>query len=307
MRKKILITSKSFGQISDAPLEILQAAGCEAVFYNAAFDEIEFRRLLSDCDGLIIGAHKLSEDAVTGARKLKIVSKHGTGLDNMDLGLLERRGIRVTNVPSVNANAVADLAFGHMLNLARGISLSEHRVRDHEWKHTVGIDVYAKTLALIGFGEIAKNVARRGLGFSMEVLAHDPFVDRIPEAFQDTVRLVPFMAALRNADYLSVHVPLTAETRGMIGYGELKQMKPQSILVNTSRGGIVNEADLCRALDEGLIRGVGLDVLEHEPLRPDEPLLRYGQVSITPHMGMYSQEAINQVSMAAAQNVIDWI
>ncbi|MDR1246778.1 MAG: phosphoglycerate dehydrogenase [Clostridiales Family XIII bacterium] len=303
--KKILITSKSFGHVSEEPLEMLHAAGCETVFYNEAFDEMRFRALLSDCAGLIIGSHKLSKEAVTGAKTLKIVSKHGAGLDNIDLPLMKRLGITVTNVPAVNANAVADLTFGLILDLSRGISAAERNVRAHEWKYFIGADVYAKTLSLIGFGRIAQNVARRAAGFSMRVLVYDPYITEIPEEFLGFAELTSIEDALRNADVVSVHVPLNDSTRDLIAADEFRMMKPLCLIVNTSRGGVINENDLCEALREGRIGGAALDVLENEPVRACEPLLRFDRVIITPHMGMYSFEAVNQVSLIAAQNIIE--
>lgn len=303
--KKILITSKSFGHVSDEPVEMLRDAGCETLFYNETFDEMKFRVLLSDCAGLIIGSHKLSEAAVTGAKNLKIVSKHGAGLDNIDLPLMTRLGIAVTNVPAVNANAVADLAFGLILDLSRGISAAERNVRAHEWKYFIGSDVYAKTLSLIGFGRIAQNVARRAAGFSMRVLVYDPYITEIPEEFSGFARLTHIEDALENADIVSIHVPLNDSTRNLIAADEFRIMRPHCLIVNTSRGGIINENDLCEALREGLIGGAALDVLENEPVRADEPLLLFDRVIVTPHMGMYSFEAVNQVSLIAAKNIIE--
>lgn len=304
--KNILITSRSFGQVSDEPLKILTDAGFNVQFYNKEFDEMEFREKLRNCDALIIGAHKLTEEAIKGAPKLKIVSKHGAGLDNIDLNITNKYAIKVTNVPAVNANAVADLAFSLMLDVARKTSYAANKVKAGKWERVIGVDVYGKNISIIGFGEIGKNVARRAKGFSMKVSVYDPFINELPNEFKNYSRLVSIDEALRTADFLTLHIPLNEKTKNTIDENELKQMKTGSILINTSRGGIVNEEALYKSLVEGHLAGAGLDVLEHEPINENNPLLTLSQVTITPHIGMYSYEAINAVSIIAAKNVINY-
>jgi D-3-phosphoglycerate dehydrogenase len=307
--KKVLITSKSFGKASEKAYTILREAGCESIMYNETFDEDEFANKLSDCDALIIGSHKLPESALCRATRLKVISKHGTGLDNIDLGMAQKYSVVVMNVPAINANAVADLTFALLLDTARKVSAASAMVQEGKWEYILGTGVHGKTLSLIGFGEIARNMARRAIGFSMTVLAYDPFVGAIPEEFKGCVKIVSLHRALRNADFLSIHVPLERSTVNLISATELMQMKPESIVINTSRGGIVNEKDLYNALKEGVIAGAALDVLKNEPIRKDEPLLDFvpDRLLITPHIGMYARETIDQVSIVAAQNVVKCI
>lgn len=304
--KKILITSRSFGQVSEEPIKILKDAGFGLDFYNTEFDEVEFQQRLCSCDALIIGAHSLTEEAVKGAPKLKIVSKHGAGLDNINLDITKKYGIHVTNVPAVNSNAVADLAFSLILDVARRTSFAAKNVKDSNWSKIIGVDVYSKNLSLIGFGEIGKNVARRARGFSMNVYVHDPFIKELPFEFLEYANLVSFEETLKLADFLSIHVPLNNETRNLFDEQELKKMKKGSYLINTSRGGIVNENALAQSIRDGHIAGAGLDVLEQEPIQDKNPLRSLDSVTITPHMGMYSFEALNQVSLIAAKNVINY-
>lgn len=304
--KRVLITSRSFGQVSKKPLEILVDSGFKVEFYNSEFDELEFRKRLSCCDALIIGAHELTEEALKGAADLKIVSKHGAGLDNIDLKITEKYGVAVTNVPAVNSNAVADLAFSLILDVARRTSYAADRVKDGFWGKVVGVDVYGKSISIIGFGEIGKNVARRAKGFSMNVYAYDPFLSELEEEFKEYVKLTTLEEALKEADFLSIHVPLNEHTKNLIDDFKIKQMKKGSFIINTSRGGIVDEKALYKNITEGHLAGAGLDVLEHEPMKEDNPLRRLPQVTITPHMGMYSHEAIDSVSLVAAQNVVDF-
>lgn len=303
--RRVLITSRSFGQVSDEPLNLLTGAGFEVDFYNVKYEEKEFIQKLSGCDALIIGAHQLTEEAVAAALKLKVVSKHGTGLDNIDLDVTKKYKIHVTNVPAANSNAVADLAFSLMLDVARKTSYASNKVKKGQWPKVIGVDVYGKTLSLIGFGEIGKCVARRARGFSMNILAYDPYIKNLPDEF-NFVKLATFEEALGNADFLSVHVPLTSGTRGLIGKNELKMMKKGSFIINTSRGGIVSEDDLIESIEKGHTTGAGLDVLETEPISVGSRLAELDQVTITPHIGMYSHEALNKVSMVAAQNVIEF-
>ncbi|MBR0597872.1 phosphoglycerate dehydrogenase [Sinanaerobacter chloroacetimidivorans] len=305
--KKILITSKSFGQVSDQPLKLLNEAGMNIEYYNKEFDEMEFRKRLKECSGLIIGSHPLTEGAVKEAPELRIVCKHGTGLDNIDLEIMERYKVKVDNVPAVNSNAVADLAFSLILDVARKTSCAAKSVKEGSWEKVFGVNVYSKNLSLIGFGEIGKNVARRAHGFSMKVFVYDPFLSVLPEEFKDYVKPVSLEEALSVADFLSVHVPLNHQTQNLICLKELNMMKRGSFIINTSRGGIINETDLLAALLSKHIAGAGLDVLEKEPPNKDYPLLKLQQVTITPHMGMYSFESINDVSMIAARNIIKYL
>ena len=299
--KKVLITSRSFGQLSDGPKKILEEAGFTLEFYNETYEETEFCQALSDCDALIIGAHPLTEKALKAASKLKIVVKHGAGLDNIDLDLCKQYHIAVENVPAVNSNAVADLAFSLILDVARRTSFAASQVKNCQWSRVTGVDVFQKTLGLIGFGAIAKNVAKRAGGFSMKVLAYDPFVKEVPESLQEFVTLASFDDVVSGCDFLSIHVPLNENTKNLISAKELSEMKQGSFVINTSRGGIVNEKDLYDAILCGHIAGAGLDVIESEPITKEHLLNQLDTVTITPHMGMYSFEAINAVSTIAAQ------
>jgi len=302
--KKVLITSRSFGKVSDEPLNILKDAGLDVTLMGTNFDEEKFKEVIPEYDALIIGAHKFYSEDMKRCPNLKIIAKHGAGLDNINLEDAKELGITVTNVPAMNSNAVADLAFGHILNICRGISYGNAKVHNGEWKTYTGRDVYKKTLGLIGFGAIAKNVARRASGFSMDVLAYDPFVKEVPEEFKDYVKLVDFDTVVKNSDIISIHVPLTEETRNMFNKETIYSMKKEAYLVNTGRGGIINEADLYDCMKAGHLGGAALDVVEKEPIEKDNPLLTLENVVITPHMGMYSVEAINAVSMVCAKNVV---
>ena len=303
MSKKILITSRSFGQISDEPMNMLADAGYEISLYRDSFDMEKFANMIPEFDVLIIGGHKFPAEVMAKCPKLKLICKHGAGLDNIDLAMAKQMGIIVTNTPGTNSNAVADLCFGLMLSCARKISMADRDVRRGNWHTLIGHDVYAKTLGILGFGAIGKNVARRAAGFSMNVLVYDPFVKELPDEFRECATLYENQDdVIRNCDYLSMHLPLTDETRNMISKKQMMEMRKGAVIINTSRGGIVNEEDLYDALTSGQLAAAALDVTVKEPMPKDHPLLSLEQVIVTPHIGMYSEEAINAVSMICAEN-----
>lgn len=303
MDKKVLITSRSFGKISDEPLNILKEAGYEVTLKGKDFDQAEFEAMIPDYDALIIGAHEFPEAVMDRCSRLKIICKHGAGLDNIHLDKARELGIAVCNVPGTNSNAVADLTFGLMLAVARNIVSTNRWVHEGKWQTAIGVDVCGKTLGLMGFGAIAKNVARRARGFGMQVLAYDPYVKELPQEFQEYVTLCGQEEVLTGCDFLSLHLPLNDETQGMIADRELTRMRQGAYIINCARGGIVSERALYEALVTGHIAGAAMDVSEVEPMAADNPLLTLDNVIVTPHIGMYSKEAIGAVSLICAQNV----
>jgi D-3-phosphoglycerate dehydrogenase len=302
--KKVLITSRSFGKIGDSAKNILLDAGIEIVNKSVGFDQKEFEAIIPEYDALIIGAHDFSEADMERCPNLKIICKHGVGLDNIHLDKAKELGIAVCNAPGTNSNAVADLTLGLMLSVARKIDHSADLVRKGVWKSHIGEDVYGKTLGLLGFGAIAKKVAKRAWGFDMRVLAYDPFVKELPEEFSSYVKLCSFDEVISSCDFLSVHMPLTEETRNIVSTGALNKMKLGAYVINTARGGIVDESALYESLVSGHLHGAAMDVVEHEPMTAEHPLLSLPNVTVTPHIGMYSKEAINAVSEICARNVV---
>ncbi|MDD3164894.1 MAG: phosphoglycerate dehydrogenase [Oscillospiraceae bacterium] len=300
---KVLVTSRSFGKINDVPKKILEDAGWEMVNRGTNFDMAEFEQIMPTFDALIIGAHDFPSELMKKCKNLKLICKHGAGLDNIPLDTCRALGIPVCNTPNTNSNAVADLAVGLMLNATRNLARSDRAVRAGQWKIFMGHDLCNMTVGLFGFGNIAKNVARRLKGFDCKVLAYDPFLKDVPAEFADYVTLTDKEAVVTGSDLISMHLPLTDETRNMIAAPEMAAMKQGAYLVNTSRGGTVNENDLYDALKSGHLAGAAIDVVEHEPCTPDSPLLTLDNFMITPHMGMYSEEAVGAVSLICAKNV----
>lgn len=301
---KVLITSRSFGKIGDSAQKVLLDAGIEITNISVDFNQTTFEQIIPEFDALIIGAHDFSEADMERCPKLKIICKHGVGLDNIHVNKAKELGIAVCNAPGTNSNAVADLTLGLMLSVSRKISHSAALVRDGVWKSHIGEDVCGKTLGLLGFGAIAKGVARRARGFGMKILAYDPYVTQLPEEFAGWVELCDLDNVLTSCDILSVHMPLTPETKNMISTEALAKMKQGAYVINTARGGIVDETALYNALVSGNLHGAAMDVVESEPMTPEHPLLSLDNVVVTPHIAMYSKEAINAVSMICAENVV---
>jgi len=247
----------------------------------------------------------VTAEVIAAATQLKVIGRAGVGVDNIDIDAATRRGIVVVNAGGSNTIAVAELTIGLMLALARRIPYAHHSTQQGRWekKRLMGVQLYGKTLGIIGLGRIGSAVAQRAKALGMKVLAYDPFVS--PEAAsRQGVELVPLEELLRRADFVSIHVPLTERTRRMIGARELALMKSSAYLINTARGGIVDEEALAIALDKGFIAGAALDVFEHEP-PADGPLLQSDRVVLTPHIGASTVEAQRDVAVEVARQVVE--
>jgi len=302
--KKVVISSRSFGSISNEPFALLESAGFSHKFLDASASRETLMAELADSDAMIAGTVKIDAELLGACKQLQVIARYGAGVDNIDLNAAKALGITVTNTAGVNAEAVADLAFGLILDVRRGISRANQKVHQGQYKYVVGRDVYKKTLGLIGFGAIAQGVARRAAGFSMQVLAYDPYLKEIPAEFQSYVTLCGFDELVTQSDIVSIHVPLTPETKAMFNTAVIQRMKADAALVNLGRGGIIDEADLYTCMKAGHLLGAGLDVTAKEPIEPDNPLLTLDNVTITPHMGMFTAEVIHTMSMVCAQNVV---
>lgn len=297
MAFKVLVTSRSFGRVSSEPIELLKKNGIEVDIVKEPEEE-----RLSEYNAIIVGNDKIDREFMKKTRNLKLICKHGVGVDNIDLESAKEFGIRVTNVPATNSDAVADLTFGLILDLARRITSTFIRVKNGLWEPLIGVDVHHKTLGIVGLGAIGKRVAKRAKGFDMTVLAYDPYIDSLPEEYS-FVNLVSLEEVLKDADFLTIHTPLTEKTKGLIGEKEIKMMKRGSFIINAAREGIVDENAVYEYLKNGHLGGAGFDVIEkNSPVK--ELLLSLENVIILPHTGMYSKEAINSVSMSCARNIV---
>lgn len=269
-------------------------------------DPEAFSRLASSVDAVLHMRGTLDADRIALLGRCRIIAHYGTGIDRLDVAAATRQGIWVTNGPRYAVDEVSSHAIALLLAAARKIVAADRAVRAGQW-HIKPITplhrVTGGTLGLLGFGNIARATARKGRALGLNAIAHDPYVD--PGVFAgESVRPVDMLTCLEQADFLSVHLPLTDETRGIINQGALARMKPSAILINTSRGPVVDEAALVDALRSGRLAGAGLDVFAQEPLRVDHPLLHLPNVTVTGHIGFYSEESIEQMQRDAAEQVV---
>lgn len=304
-RWRVLVSPRSFFEEGQEACELLRAAGVEVVPspLDRPLQDSELADLLGEFDGLVAGLDRVGRKAlVAGAPRLRVVARNGIGVDNVDISAATELGVVVTNAPSVNAESVADFTFALLLALVRRVVEADGAVRAGSWPRLVGLELRGKCLGLVGFGRIGQRVAQRAAGFGLRVLAYDPQPDRTAAQILG-VQLVDFSTVLEESDFVSLHLPLLPETRHLIGECELRRMKRTSFLVNTARGGVVDEAALALALQEGWIAGAACDVFEREP-PVGSPLLSAPNLLLSPHMASHTREAIARASRVAAENVV---
>jgi glyoxylate reductase len=243
---------------------------------------------------------------MASAPKLRVISNLAVGLDNIDVAAATAAGIAVGHTPGVLTDATADLAFALLMAAARRVAEGDREVRAGKWQTwgpavLLGHDVWGATLGIIGWGQIGRAMARRGLGFNMRVL----YVGRSSRDTMEGTSRVSMARLLRESDFVSLHVPLTPQTRHLVGTKELAAMKPGAILINTARGGVIDQRALYRALKSGHLDGAGLDVTTPEPIASDDPLLKLPNVVITPHIGSASYTSRNRMAEIATENIIE--
>jgi D-3-phosphoglycerate dehydrogenase len=259
---------------------------------------------IADADALLVrSATKVDAEALAAAPRLKVVARAGVGLDNVDVRAATQAGVMVVNAPTSNIVSAAELAVALMLAAARHVSPAHAALRNGEWKRSkyTGIELYEKTVGIVGLGRIGVLVAQRLSAFGMTVIAYDPYV-QAGRAAQMGVRLVDLDTLLAESDFMSVHLPKTPETLGLIGDDQLHRVKPSLVLVNAARGGIVDEAALYAALKEGRVAAAGLDVFATEPCT-DSPLFELDNVVATPHLGASTDEAQEKAGISVARSV----
>jgi D-3-phosphoglycerate dehydrogenase / 2-oxoglutarate reductase len=267
-------------------------------------DRGELLPAVADAEAILVrSATKVDAEVLAAAPRLKVVARAGVGLDNVDVRAATQAGVMVVNAPTSNIVSAAELAVGLMLAAARHISPAHQALRHGEWKRSryTGTELYEKTVGVVGLGRIGVLVAQRLSAFGMKVVAHDPYV-QAGRAAQMGVRLVDLDTLLAESDFMSVHLPKTPETIGLIGAEQLAKVKPSLVLVNAARGGIVDEVALHSALKEGRVAAAGLDVFAQEPCT-DSPLFELENVVATPHLGASTDEAQEKAGLAVARSV----
>ena len=305
MKFRVLSTSPTFGFYVSEPVEYLKSHGCEVDLtpQGKKVTEQDLVNMGGRYDAMIIGLEKVTASVLQASAKLKAVAKHGAGVDNIDVKTATDRKVVVLSAPGTNADAVADLTIGLFLSLARSIPWADRSVKQGGWPRVVGVQMNEKVLGIIGLGLIGKKVAQRATGFGMKILGYDVIKDE-EFARKWGVTFVPLEEILKQADFISIHVPLIPSTRRLIGSKELQQMKKDAFLVNISRGDIVDEEALYQALKEKRIRGAALDVFSQEPIGAS-PLLQLDNLISTPHMGAYTVEALRETGMICVRGIVD--
>lgn len=302
---KVLVTPTSFCKPqNDMAREKLEAFADEVVYneYGRPLKLHEVKEMLDGCDGYIAGLDYITAEALDDADSLKAISRYGAGVDRVDLSATKAKGITVTNTPGTNAVAVCELAFALMLSLARAVPRLDNAVKNGRWPRNNGVELRGKTLGIVGLGAIGKNLAVRAKAFGMSVIAYDPYFD---EAFAQSndVKKRELGELIMQSDFISLHVPLNEHTRHMIGAKQIETMKDGAFVINTARGGLIDEAAAAQAIGNGKLGGVGLDAYEVEPVT-DSPLMGLENVVMMPHTGAHTNEAIGAMGMMAVNNLI---
>jgi phosphoglycerate dehydrogenase-like enzyme len=294
----VAITPRSFRQtpgehhdlLAESPLDVRLA------HKDRPLDEAELVELVRGCAGLIVGIDPVTE-RVLAAGPLRVVVKYGSGTDNIDLGAAERLSVKVSSTPGANARSVAELTIALLLALARHVVAHDRAARAGAWSRVGGLELAGKRLGVVGYGAVGREVARLAACLGMEVVAHDPFVDAAE------VALVALDELLASSDAVSLHVPLDDSTRGMIGARALERMRSGALLVNTARGGLVDEDALADALASGRLGGAALDAFAVEPPIGSR-LLGLENVVLSPHAGAATAEAARRTALQAVRQLL---
>lgn len=291
--------------IADSAVAKLEAAGLEVVTRNYDTDgPIEEQIKGFDCV-VVRSATKITKEVIEASDKLKLVVRAGVGLDNVDIDAAKAKGVVVQNTPEAPTVSVAEMVFSLMFSLARNITQADSSMKDERWekKKLSGTELWNKTLGIVGFGRIGQEVARRAKAFDMDVLAYD-VIDIDGACREFGAKRANLDTIIEQADYITLHVPLLPQTKGMIGESEFKTMKKTAFLINTARGGVVDEKALLDALNNGEIAGAALDVFENEP-PVDWQLIKHPKLVATPHLASSTGEAQVRVGELTVKKVID--
>ena len=299
-------------------IQPIHEAGIELIKNNPDYEfevientDIEFLKTkIKDCDGVSIRTAKLAGEVIDSANKLKIISRHGVGYDNIDLKKAKEKDIKIAITANANAVTVAEHVMFVLLNIAKRKGLFDKTVRDGNFKDRnklpKTIEVWKKNFLIMGFGRIGKALIKRCLGFEMNVFVYDPFVDKDKIEELGGKKVDDLTEAVKTMDVISLHMPLTDKTENLINYDLLKTMKKTCIIINAARGGIIHEEDLDKALNENLIFGAGIDVFKKEPPDDNNPLLKNEKVYLSPHTAAFTDECMTRMGKETIQNIIDF-
>lgn len=294
--------------VSDTGLQPLRDAGFVVEKQTGLAPE-QLRNALADADGLVVRSEtKVTPELMNSAGKLRVIGRAGVGVDNIDVTAATARGIVVMNAPDGNTITTAEHTLALLISLARNIPQANASVKAAKWerKRFIGAELQGKTLGVVGLGRIGRAVAARARAFGMKIVGHDPFI--APDQARDLeIELASLDEVFSRADFLTVHTPLTAETKGLIGAQAFARMNKGVRVINCARGGLVDETALFEAIKSGVVAGAALDVFEQEPPPPDHPLLSLAEVIVTPHLGASTTEAQEGVALTVAEQMRDYL
>lgn len=303
MPYKILISDS----LSKEAVDILQKEKDLKVDVNTKLTPDELKKVIKDYDGLLVrSSTKVTKDVINSADKLKIIGRAGVGLDNVDIDAASKKGVIVVNTPGGNTISTAEHTFSMMLALSRSIPQADLSIKKGEWerKKFMGVELYGKTLGIVGLGRIGTEVAKRALSFDMKVVAYDPYLS-FEKAKDLGIESVDLEGLLKQSDYITVHTPLTEDTKHVISDKQFEIMKKGVRVINCARGGIIDEAALMKAIESGKVSGAALDVYEEEPPVKDSKLLKSDKLVLTPHLGASTEEAQVNVAIDIANTARD--
>ncbi|MGQ9546271.1 MAG: phosphoglycerate dehydrogenase [Dehalococcoidia bacterium] len=292
---KILVADS----IAEEGIQVLRA--CAQVDVKTKLQPEQLKAIIGDYDALIVRSQtKVTADIIGAGKKLKVIGRAGVGIDNIDVQAATRMGIVVVNAPTGNVIAAAEHTIALMLALARNVPQANSQLKSGKWRREefIGTEIRNKTLGIIGLGNVGSEVAKRAQAFEMRIIAHDPFVSQ-EYAHNLKVELVPLDRLLEEADFITLHVPLTAATNKLIGANELAKLKPTARIINCARGGVIDEEAIVKAIRAGKLAGAAFDVFDKEPLT-DSPLFREDKIIVTPHLGASTIEAQTSVAKDVA-------
>ena len=297
---QVVITDCDHGSIEEEKEEFGQI-GADLILAQVQKEE-DLIRTCKEADGLLNQYALLTRKVLENLPKCKVVARYGVGVDSVDLRAATDLGIIVANVPDYCMDEVANQTISMILTLVRKTAFFDQKVKSGQWDFHLGIPIHrtkGKIMGLIGCGKIGFEVAKRISAFGVRVIAFDPYLEKAHEG----IELTDLDTVLKESDFISIHCPLNDSTRHLIGEGTFKKMEKKPLLINTSRGPIINEKALIQALEQGQLSGAGLDVLEKEPPDPQNPLLKMENVILSPHVGFYSEESISELKRRTAESV----
>ena len=307
MAKKVVITPRGFAKCGLDNVKLFEDAGIELVYNDTglAYTKEQFYDITADADGVVVGVELVDKAYIDAHPNLKAVVKFGVGTDNIDLAYCKEKGIFVGRTVGSNARSVAETAISFVIADSKNLYESIENTRNGGWAKMTGYEIGGKTIGIIGFGAIGKEVAKMAYGLGMKVLAYDvfPIADEYVQKWDVEVTTVDDI--LTRSDFVSLHIPLMNETKDFISSKELAKMKPSAVLINTARGGIVNEHDLYEALSNKIIKAAYFDVFTVEPPAKDEPLMTLKNFYLTPHIASRSAEAEKNTADMSSRIIID--